>query len=60
MWLLEDKQTKEIENVYVQFSLKDPWWIPKYDPNFADGTIPLHGWLFFYFGRSKYGQTIEK
>lgn len=25
MWLLEDKRTKEIENVYVQFSLKDPW-----------------------------------
>lgn len=56
MWFLEDKRTKEKEHIYVQFSLKDPWSTPKYDPNFADGTMPLLGWLFFYFGRNKYRQ----
>ena len=36
----------DIYSVYWQFSLKDPWLLPKYGPNFCSG--PLYGWLFFY------------
>lgn len=36
---------------WMQFSLKDPWLLPKYDPNFCSG--PLYGWLFFYFGKKR-------
>ena len=40
-------------SVYWQFSLKKPWLLPKYDPEFGESKIPLYGWLFFYFGKTK-------
>lgn len=52
-------KTQECYEWYVQFSLKDPWWIPRYDPYFLnDGKWPLAGWLFFYFGRHTRGAII--
>lgn len=38
-------------NFLIQFSLKDPWILPKHDSKFLDGGCDLYGWLFFYFGR---------
>ena len=35
---------------FVQFSLKEPWLIPKHDDN---ETRNMFGWLFFYFGYIK-------
>ena len=33
---------------FLQFSTKDPWWIPKSE--LIHNTIKLYGWLFFYVG----------
>lgn len=54
-WLLTKNSNGDMYSVYWQFSLKDPWLLPKYDPNFCSG--PLYGWLFFYFGREKEKST---
>lgn len=59
MWWILDKQTNEIDNVYIQFSLKNPLWLPKYDPMCCDGRCPLYGWLFFYFGKTAFGQFVN-
>lgn len=54
-------KTQECYEWYIQFSLKDPWWIPKYDLYFLnDGKWPLAGWLFFYFGRHTRGAIIPR
>lgn len=55
---INKKEKKESGNgdmysVYWQFSLKKPWLLPKYEPEFGESKIPLYGWLFFYFGRKK-------
>ena len=51
-WMVAYKNSNgDIYSVYWQFSLKDPWLLPKYDPNFCSGS--LYGWLFFYFGKKK-------
>lgn len=35
----------------LQFSLKEPWLLPKCDRNYGeDKNIVLYGWLFIYFG----------
>ena len=57
MWFVLNKKTNKINKIYCQFSLKDPWWIPKYDPNYLDGKLPLYGWLFFYFGYKEHSDT---
>lgn len=55
-WMVAYKNSNgDMYSVYWQFSLKDPWLLPKYDPNFRSG--PLYGWLFFYFGREKEKST---
>lgn len=55
-WMVAYKNSNgDMYSVYWQFSLKDPWLLPKYDPNFCSG--PLYGWLFFYFGREKEKST---
>ena len=36
MWWILNKKTNKINNAYIQFSLKNPWWIPKYNPNFLN------------------------
>lgn len=59
MWWILNKKTNKINNAYIQFSLKNPWWIPKYDSNFLNGKCPLHGWLFFYFGKIEAGELIN-
>lgn len=33
----------------LQFTTKEPWWLPKCDNNYA-GFCKLWGWLFVYFG----------
>lgn len=43
-------KTMEARALYLQFTLKDPWWIPRYEKHFGKADIPLAGWLFFYFG----------
>lgn len=52
-------KTKEVICNYFQFTLMDPWWIPKKDDNFMGLNIVLYGWLFFYFGYSIYGAAFE-
>lgn len=49
---------QEILTYYVQFSFKNPWWLPKKDSNFADLNVVLYGWLFFYFGYSVSGILV--
>lgn len=35
----------------VQFSLKDPWFLPRIDRNYLNNpNNTLIGWLFFYVG----------
>ena len=34
----------------IQFSLKDPWLLPRHDPHHSEADANLYGWLFFYFG----------
>lgn len=58
-FIVANFKTKEVRSVYFQFSLKDPWWLPKYDPHFGKADIPLWGWLFFYFGGRKEGMLCE-
>lgn len=50
--------TREVYNIYWQFSLVDPWWLPKCDPEFGKEKKPLYGWLFFYFGRDTEGVVV--
>lgn len=38
-------------NFLIQFSLKNPWFLPKHDPKHLNGVYDLYGLLFFYFGR---------
>jgi hypothetical protein len=52
-------KTKEAYSIYFQFSLKDPWLLPKCDKHFGKGDYPLYGWLFFYFGRETEGIIYE-
>ena len=60
MWWILNKNTNKINNAYIQFSLKNPWCIPKYNPNFLNGNCPLFGWLFFYFGKNEIGVLIDE
>lgn len=54
-------KTGEMFSLYFQFSLKHPWWIPRYDPHYGENLdIPLWGWLCFYFGRETNGFLIPK
>lgn len=59
MFAFANFKTQECYEWYVQFSLKDPWRIPKYDPYYLNGKWPLAGWLFFYFGRHTRGAIIS-
>lgn len=35
----------------LQFTLKEPWLLPKCDKHYGgDSDIVLYGWLFVYFG----------
>lgn len=53
-WMVAYKNSNgDMYSVYWQFSLKKPWLLPKYEPEFGESKIPLYGWLFFYFGRKK-------
>lgn len=61
--MIADFKTKEVYSFYIQLSLKDPWWLPRYEPHFGKSDVPLYGWLFFYFGRYTEGilyKTTEK
>lgn len=55
---IADFSSQECYEIYFQFSLTDPWWLPKYEPEFGKSKIPLYGWLFFYFGRRSIGVLI--
>ena len=53
-WIVLYKNSKGEEyTVYWQLSIKNHWWVPRYDPAFGKGQQPLYGWLFFYFGKHK-------
>lgn len=42
----------------LQFSLKDPWLIPKCDKHYGENkNIVLYGWLFVYFGYTDYSEV---
>lgn len=55
---IADFSSQECYEVYFQFSLKDPWWLPKHEQEFGKSKIPLYGWLFFYFGRRSIGVLV--
>lgn len=40
----------KVHQFYMQFSLQNPWWLPRYERHYGEMNIPLYGWLFFYFG----------
>ncbi|MGF7011971.1 hypothetical protein M2146_002525 [Lachnospiraceae bacterium PF1-22] len=47
----------------IQFSLKDPWLLPRREPCYLDNGkkhLALIGWLFFYFGAYIPNQNNEK
>lgn len=53
-WMvMYQKRDGQQYSVYWQFSLKKPWLLPKYDPEFGKDKVPLYGWLFFYFGKTR-------
>ena len=58
-FMIANFKTKEVYSFYIQFSLTDPWWLPRYEPHFGKTDIPLYGWLFFYFGRRTEGILYE-
>lgn len=37
------------KSYFIQFSLKEPWFLPKRD-TILGGRVTLWGWLFFYIG----------
>lgn len=43
------------KRMYVlQFTTKEPWFLPKYDREYGENkNIVLFGWLFVYFGYIK-------
>lgn len=45
----------------LQFSLKEPWLLPKCDRHYGgDLDIVLYGWLFIYFGYTDFGRREHK
>lgn len=53
-WIVLYRNSRGEEySVYWQLSLKDPWLVPRYNPEFGKDKQPLYGWLFFYFGKHK-------
>lgn len=55
---IADFSSQECYGIYFQFSLKDPWWIPRHKENYLGKGFDLTGWLFFYFGRKSFGVII--
>ena len=43
---------------FVQFSLKEPWFLPKHEPHFKKDLYDwnMYGWLFFYCGTMPVGR----
>lgn len=58
LFAIADINTQECYQWYFQFSLKDPWWLPRYEAEFGEDKSPLCGWLFFYFGRETKGVIV--
>lgn len=56
---LANFKTQEVSDWYCQFSITDPWLLPKYEPEFGEEKYPLYGWLFFYFGRHSSGMVTK-
>lgn len=56
-WII-DFDTQEVYSTLFQFSFKDPWWLPRYEPEYGKIKTPLYGWLFFYFGRETSGVIV--
>jgi len=51
-WMKVNFKTATAYSDVIQITLKDPWWFPKYEDDFAGVKgLRLYGWLFFYFGR---------
>lgn len=44
-----NKELDIVNSYFIQFSFKDPWFIPHKEYRFNNGSW-LCGWLFFYFG----------
>lgn len=39
------------KRVYVlQFTLKQPWLLPRHEKHYSEADCNLYGWLFVYFG----------
>lgn len=46
---LRDLKEDLLNNYFVHFSFKEPWWKPHKEFKFGNGSY-MYGWLFFYFG----------
>ena len=39
------------KRVYIlQFTLKEPWLLPRHEEHYSEADCNLYGWLFVYFG----------
>lgn len=39
------------KRIYVlQFTLKEPWLLPRHEKHYSKADCNLYGWLFIYFG----------
>lgn len=39
------------KRIYVlQFTLKQPWLLPRHEKHYSEADCNLYGWLFVYFG----------
>lgn len=43
---------------FIQFSLKEPWLLPKHESHYRKDVFDcnMYGWLFFYFGTMPVGK----
>ena len=42
--------TRSKKMYFLQFTTKDPWWIPRSE--ILRGIVKIYGWLFFYVGHT--------
>ena len=46
---IPNKELTQCASCFIQLTLKEPFWYPKIESMFNNGSW-IAGWLFFYFG----------
>lgn len=55
-WMKVNFKNKTVYTDIIQITLEKPWFLPRYEDDFAGiKGLRLYGWLFFYFGRTYQG-----